>query len=305
MKTKPVLSLVLLTFCTLALPGARLAAVEVRLAKLAPPTNIRVEAGRNAIKVIWEASADEANFNLAGYNVYFDENSLASSSPNQLAAAIQVGKGNHECLVRGLKNGRQYFFHVRSRNHAGEVGAPSLPENEATPEVEAKQYVLAMYDDGRSTSGYNSGYGWNNKNGQALPGFHDVRQHGKYVDLLMVASPTKKQSSIFVSPAETEHTQKWPIRNKTLIADLGADGRPAEALPDSAFTTQAEIKQGHTYILKTETGYHIKLRVESITEVNLLLPLGESRRSALLNKIAFNYVAQLGQSYEQFLTGSP
>jgi hypothetical protein len=51
--------------------------------------------------------------------------------------------------------------------------------------------------------------------------------------------------------------------------------------------------------------YYIKLRIDSIEEVNLLLRFEEPRRNAILNKITFTYASQLGQSHEHFLTGKP
>ncbi|NUO82219.1 fibronectin type III domain-containing protein [candidate division KSB1 bacterium] len=305
MKTRLVFNLVLLTFCTLASRGIGLATADVRLAKLAPPTNVRVEAARNAVKVTWEASTDEASYMLAGYNVYFGNESLAALSPNQLPAAVQVGKGVEEYVVRGLENGRQYFIQVRSRNNNGDISTAGQPENEAAPLFEGKIYALAMYDDDPATSTYNSGYGWNRKTGQDQPGYHDVRQHGKYVDILMMESPAAKQQSLFISPAATERTTRWPVRNHTLIADMGTEWLTTTILPDSAFTTQAEIKSGHVYILKMSADYYLKLRVDTYGEVNLLLPAGAARQSTSLNKITFTYVAQLGQSYQQFLTGKP
>jgi hypothetical protein len=116
----------------------------VKIAKLAPPTNVRLEAGENAIKVLWDASSDEADYNLAGYNVYFDTKSLVLLSPDHLPNAVQVGKRVHTCVVRGLENGRQYFFHVRSRNIVGGLSAASLPEKEAAPQPEGKNYAVSI-----------------------------------------------------------------------------------------------------------------------------------------------------------------
>ncbi len=277
----------------------------VKLAKLAPPTNVRVEAGENAMKVMWDASPDEAGYELAGYNIYFDTQSSALLSPDHLPNAVQIRKGVHECVVRGLENGRQYFFHVRSRKIDGGISAAGLPEKEATPQPEGKNYAVSMYDDDVSTTTNNSGYGWRRENGQDIPGYKNVTQHGKYVDILMMESPTAKTQSVFISPSEANGTQRWPYRNKTLIADIGINWAIADSLPDEAFTTSAEIKIGHVYLLRTEDNYYIKLRIDSIKEVDLLLPLGEQRREANLNRITFTYTSQLGQSYEHFLTGKP
>lgn len=305
MKTKLILSLGLVVLVALGGRPNVQAGPGEKLAPLAPPTNIRVEAGANAMKVMWDASTDEAGYMLAGYNVYFSHEALAPLSSQQLPAAMQVGRGVKEYIVRGLENGRQYFFQVRSRNNAGEISAAGRPENEAAPDSTGRKYALTMYDDDRATSAYNSGYGWSRKNGQEQPGFHDVRQHGTYVDLLMIESPTAKQRSLFISPAETERTQRWPVRHRTLIADIGTEWMTAAVLPDSAFATQVEIKSGHVYVVKTNDAYCLKLRVNTCAEVNLLLPFGAPHPNASLNKITFTYVAQLGQSYEYFLTGKP
>jgi hypothetical protein len=275
----------------------------LKLAKLAPPTNVRVEAGVNAVKVLWNASPDEAGYDLAGYNVYFDTKSSALLSPDHLPHAVQVGKRVHECVVRGLENNRQYFFHVRSRNIDGGISAAGLPEREAAPQLEGKTYAVSMYDDDVATTNNNSGYGWRRENGQDIPGYRNVTQHGKYVDILMMESPTARNQSIFISPSEADFTQRWPFRNTTLIADIGTNWVVADSLPDAAFTTTAEIKNGHVYVLKTQDNYYVKLRIDSIDEVNLLLPFGEQRRDANLNKITFTYASQLDQSYEHFLTG--
>ncbi len=277
----------------------------VKLAKLAPPTNVRVEAGENAIKVMWDASLDEAGYDLAGYNVYFDTKSSALLSPDHLPYTVQVGRRVHECVVRGLENGRQYFFHVRSRKVDGGISAAGLPEKEAVPQPEEKKYAVSMYDDDVSTTANNSGYGWRRENGQDIPGYRNVTQHGKYVDILVMESPTAKKQSVFISPSEADFTQRWPYRNRTLVADIGTNWVMADSLPDEVFTTRAAIKIGHVYILRTQDNYYIKLRVDAIEEVNLLLPFGEQRRDTILNKITFTYASQLGQSYEHFLTGKP
>ena len=276
-----------------------------KLVKLAAPTNVRVEAGENAIKVRWDASPDEANYELAGYNVYFDTESSALLSPDQLPHAVQLGRRERAYVVKGLENGRQYFFHVRSRTLDDGLSAASLPENEAVPQSEGKNYAVAMYDDNvvTSTSTNNSGYGWHRKNGQGIPGYRNVTQHGKAVDVLMMESPTAKNQSVFISPSEADFTQRWPYRNRTLIVDAGTNWVVADSLPEAAFATTAEIKSGHVYILRTHDDYYVKLRVDSIQEVNLLLPLGQQSRDLSLNKITFTYASQLGQSYAHFLMG--
>jgi hypothetical protein len=100
----------------------------MKVAKLAPPTNVRVEAGEHAVKVRWDASPDEANYELAGYNVYFDTESSALLATNQLAHGVQLGRRERACVIRGLENGQRYFFHVRARALDGSMGSASLPE---------------------------------------------------------------------------------------------------------------------------------------------------------------------------------
>ncbi|MGH7597595.1 MAG: fibronectin type III domain-containing protein [bacterium] len=277
----------------------------VQPAKLSPPTNVRVETGENAIKVIWGASPDEASDDFAGYNVYFDTKSSALLAPAHLLNVVPVRKHIHECIVRGLENGRQYFFHVRARNIVGGVSAAGLPEQEAAPQPEGEKYAVSMCDDDVATTANNSGYGWNRENGQGIPGYRSVTQHGKYVDIVMMELPAAKSKSLFVSPSEAAFTQRWPYRNRTLIADLGTTWVIADSLPVAAFTTTAEIKNGHIYVLKTHDNYYVKLRINSIEEVNLLLRFEEPRRNTILNKITFTYASQLGQSYEHLLTGEP
>jgi hypothetical protein len=277
----------------------------MKLAKLAPPTNVRVEAGANAIKVLWDAGPDEANYELVGYNVYFANESLAPLPPDQLPHVVQLGRRERACVVRGLENGRQYFFHVRSRTIGGAISTGSLPEQEAVPQSEGKNYAVAMYDDNVARSTNNSGYGWHRENGQDIAGYRTVTQHGQDVDILMMESLTAKSQSVFISPSEADFNQRWPYRNRTLIADIGTDWVIADSLGEAAFATTAAIKNGHVYVLKTHDNYYIKLRVNSITEVNLLSPLGAQQSNTSLNKITFTYASQLGQSYEDFLTGKP
>lgn len=272
-------------------------------AKLAPPTNVRVEAGENAIKVLWDASLNEVDHTFAGYNVYFDTKSLVLFAPDRLPNEVLVGRRVHACVIKGLENGQQYFFHVRARNVDGDISAASLPEQEAAPQPEGKNYAVSMYDDDVSTPTSNSGYGWSRENGQDIPGYRGVTQHGKYVDIVMMELPAAKSKSIFISPSEAGFTQRWPYRNRTLIADIGTTWVMTDSLPDEAFTTTAEIKNGHVYVLKTHDNYYVKLRIDSIEEADLLLRFEEPRRNAILNKITFTYTSQLGQSYEHFLTG--
>jgi hypothetical protein len=305
MKRTKVLGVSLMMLCVVVCKSFAQSSSTVKTPTPVPPTNVRLEAGENAIKVLWDAGSDESDYNLAGYNVYFDTKSLALLSPDQLPHEVQVGKRVYTCVVRGLENGRQYFFHVRTRNIVGGISAASLPEKEAAPQPGGKNYAVSMYDDVVSTTPKNSGYGWSRENGQDIPGYRDVTQHGKSVDILMMESPTVKNHSIFISPHVTDFTQRWPVRNKTLIADIGTTWVMADSLPDEAFTPTAEIKNGHVYVLKTHDNYYVKLRVDSIEEVNLLLRFQEPRRSVSLNKITFTYASQLGQSYEHFLTSTP
>lgn len=305
MKCKMILGASLIMLSAVLWKNFAQSSPAVKPATLAPPTNVRVEAGENAIKVLWDASSDEADHTLAGYNVYFDTKSLVPLSPDRLPNEVQVGKRVHAYVIKGLENGRQYFLHVRARNIVGGISAASLPEQEAAPQPEGKNYAVSIYDDDVSTAANNSGYGWSRENGQDIPGHRGVTQHGKYVDIVMMELPDAKGKSIFISPSEAGFTQRWPLRNKTLIADIGTNWAMADSLPDEAFTTTAEIKNGHVYVLKTHDKYYVKLRINSIEEVNLLLRFEEQRRNAILNKVTFTYASQLGQSYEHFLTGKP
>ncbi len=194
---------------------------------------------------------------------------------------------------------------MRARALDGRISTASLPELEAAPQLDANNYAVAMYDDDVASSTNNSGYGWRRENGQDIAGYRNVTQHGKYVDILMMESPAAKNQSLFISPSEADFNQRWPYRNRTLIADIGTNWVFADSLPEAAFATTAEIKNGHVYVLKTHDDYYVKLRVDSIREVTLLLPLAAQRRDTILNKITFTYASQLGQSYEHFLTGKP
>ncbi|MBN1479880.1 fibronectin type III domain-containing protein [candidate division KSB1 bacterium] len=272
---------------------------------LTPPTNIKVDPGENAIAVAWDASSDEAQSTFAGYNVYFDTKSSWQLSPDHLPQAVQVKKDVHKCVVKGLENDQQYFLHVRSRQVDDGVSAASVPEEAAAPQAEGKRYTVSMFDYDQSTAANNSGYGWSRDNGQDIPGYHSVMQHVMHIDILMMELPGAKNKSVFISPSEADFTQSWPMRNKTLIADIGTQWITLDQLPETAFKTTAEIKNGHVYIIKTFDDYYVKLRIESIEEVNLLLPYGQERSNVNLNKITFIYASQLGQNYEDFLMGTP
>lgn len=301
MKHVIVISLGLMMFCLVLWSNFAQSTPAVKAAELAPPMNVRLETGDNAIKVLWDAGSDEADYNQAGYNIYFDTKSLARLSPDQLPHEVQVGKRVHTCVIRGLQNGRQYFFHVRTRNLVGEISAASLPEKAGVPLPTGQNYAVSMYDDDVSTTANNSGYGWSRENGQDIRGYMGVTQHGKHVDILMMESPTATSNSVFISPSEADFTKRWPLRHRTLIADIGTNWVVTDSLFEDAFATTAEIKQGHVYVVKTHDNYYIKLRVDSIAEVNLLLRFGEKRRDTNLNKITFTYASQLGQSYQHFL----
>jgi len=278
---------------------------STKLTKLAPPTNVRVEAGENAIKVSWDASPDEADAELAGYNVYFDTKSSVRLPPDSLLFAVHLRKNAREYVVRGLENGRQYFLHMRSRKRDGGISAAGLPEKEAAPQREGQNHAVYMYDNDVSGTPGNCGYGWSRKNGQGIPGYHNMIQDGRDVDILMIESTSSKSNSFFVSPSETDLTKNWAAQNKTLIADIGTNWLVEGLPPDSAFATTAKINYGHVYILKTHDNYCVKVRIESIEDVKLLLPAGAKSRTVNINKINFTYASQLGQSYEQFLTGKP
>ena len=304
MKRKIVFSLGLMMLCVLLWSNFVQSFPAVKAAKLAPPINVRVEAGENAIKVMWDAGSDESDYNQAGYNVYFDTKSLILRPPDHLPNEVQVGKRVHTCVIRGLENGRQYFFQVRARDLVGRISAASLAEKDGVPQLGGKNYSVSMYDDDEVTNN-NSGYGWSRDNGQGLPGHRNLTQHGKDVDILMMESPAAKSKSIFISPSEADFTSRCPLRNKTLIVDIGEKWIVADSLSELTFATTAEIKKGHIYVLKTHDSYYAKLRIESIEAVTLLPRLGAQHSNTNLNKITFTYVSQLGQSYEDFLTGKP
>ncbi|RPI01427.1 MAG: fibronectin type III domain-containing protein [Calditrichaeota bacterium] len=276
-----------------------------KIVNLAPPRNIQAASGENAIAVTWEDSPDEAKVQFAGYNVYFDLKSSPPFSPDSLAFVVQVKKGVNEYVVNGLDNNQQYFLHVCSRQTDGGVSEAGLPETAAIPQSDGKKFTIPMFDYDVSTAPSSSGYGWSRENGQDIPGHHNEMQRVKYIDILMMESPTAKGKSIFISPAEADFTKEWPVRNKTLIADIGTDWRLADPLPDAAFTTSAEIRYGHVYLIKTHDNYYVKLRIESVEEMTLYLPYGQKRSSVDLNKINFTYASQLGQSYDQFLSAKP
>lgn len=279
------------------------AAANTPFARLAPPNNVSVEVGANAIRVRWDASPDEAgNYELAGYNVYFGVESLILLSPDKLPEAVQFGRRARACVVRGLENGRRYFFQVRARALDGSISAASQPEQIAAPQLDAANHALTMYDAEAATNANISAYGWNRENGQDIAGYRNATQHGKYVDILMMESSVAKGQSLFVSPSEADFTHRWPYRNRTLIAEVGTNWVVADSLLPAKFATTATIKSGHVYILQTHDHYYIKLRVDSIAEVHL--PFTQ-QRDASRNRITFTYTSQLGQSSSDFLTAKP
>ena len=270
----------------------------------APPTNIQVEAGDNAVAVTWEASADEAESYFAGYTIYFDTKSSAQLAPDQIPNSINVKKNVHEHVIKGLVNDQQYFVQVCSYSNDGASSATDLAEKVTTPQSEGQVYTIHMFDYDIATASNNSGYGWNRSNGQDIPGHHSLMQYVKYIDILMMKSPTSSSNSVFISPSAADLAKNWPVRNKTRIADIGTNWNVDESLPETAFTTTAVIKKGHVYVIKTFDDYHVKIHIKSIEQVNLLLPYGSERSNVDLNKITFTYASQLGQSYEDFMTGS-
>ncbi len=107
MKTMMIWAIVLMLLHTVPSRSFAQSSPAVKISKLAPPTNVRVEAGQYAVKVRWDASPDEADYELAGYNVYFDTESSALLAPDQLPHGVQLGRRERACVIRGLENGRQ------------------------------------------------------------------------------------------------------------------------------------------------------------------------------------------------------
>ena len=100
--------------------------------------------------------------------------------------AVQLRKSAHECVIRGLENGRQYFFHIRSRQADGKVSAASFQEKTISPQAQGKNYAISIYDnDVTGTPGICS-YGWNNENGQGIPGYHNGTQNGKNINVVIM-----------------------------------------------------------------------------------------------------------------------
>jgi hypothetical protein len=285
--------------------GSAQSSPVAKLTKLAPPADVRVEAGANAIKVNLDSSPDKGDREFAGYTIYFDTKSLVDLSVDSLFYAVEIGPNVREYVVRGLENNRPYFFHIRSRKRDGSIGAASLPEKTVTPQADAKHYNVNMYDNDVSGTPGICGYGWSIANGQGIPGYYNLTQNGKNVHVVLMKSSSSKSESVLISPSEANFTEGWSLRNKTLIADIGTDWVIGKVLPDSAFTSTAVVRKGHVYLLKTHENYYVKLRVDSIDEVKLLLGIGAQRPDLAVNKITFTYASQLGQTYELFLTGRP
>ncbi len=66
MKRTIVLTVGLITLSVIMGRNFAQSSPAAKLATLAPPTNVRVEAGENAIKVMWGASPDEAGYGFDG-----------------------------------------------------------------------------------------------------------------------------------------------------------------------------------------------------------------------------------------------
>jgi hypothetical protein len=271
--------------------------------KIAHPPDIQLEAHENALLVKWDASPDEDQRYFVGYSVYFDTKASAQLAPDQQAHAVHLKKNVHEYVIKGLENDQEYFVHVRSRQGNTDVSEPGVLEKSATPRTEGQNFALNMFDYNADIAGNNSSYGWNRSNGQDMPGNNKVMAHVKYIDLLMIESPTAKESSVFISPSDAEITADWPTRNKTLIADIGQDWNIDKTDNEIDFKSSAVIQEGHIYLIKTFDDYHIKLSVTSIKEINWMLPYGSDLGNVDVNKITMIYTSQLGKSYENFLAG--
>lgn len=116
-----------------------------------------------------------------------------------------------------------------------------------------------------------SGYSWNRKNGQDIPVNHNMMQHVKHVDIIMMESPISKQKSVLISLSEAAVTEKWTTRNKTFVADIGTNWYASESLKDVTFSKSAGIKSENVYVIKTND-YYIKLCLESVEEIVFFLP---------------------------------
>ncbi len=271
--------------------------------KIAHPPDIQLEAHENAITVRWDASPDEDQRYFIGYSVYFDAKTSAQLAPDQQAHAVHFKKDVHEYVIKGLENGQEYFVHVRSRQGNTDLSESGILEKTSTPRAEGKNFALTMFDYNADIAGNNSSYGWNRNNGQEMPGNNKVMAHVKYIDLLMMESPTAKGGSVFISPSDADVTEEWPTRNKTLIADIGQDWNVDETNNTIDFKSSAVIKEGHVYLIKTFDDYHIKLLVTSIKEINWMLPYGSDLGNVDLNKITMIYTSQLNKSYDNFIAG--
>lgn len=103
-----------------------------------PPVKIFTEPGDGTVKVTWKASPDG---DTAGYLVYYGERPgeyLAEGSPIDAGSAL-------ETVVRGLVNGRMYYFSVAAYDAAGPSGpGPLSVESGARPRVRPPETKAGM-----------------------------------------------------------------------------------------------------------------------------------------------------------------
>lgn len=105
----------------------------VKVTRFSPPLSVSIEPLSGALMVKWKPSPDEVLRDFAGYNIYYEKESLLLRAVRDLPQPIEVSAGVCSVVIRDLEPERLYFIHLRSRKKGGELSVPSLPEIVAVP----------------------------------------------------------------------------------------------------------------------------------------------------------------------------
>jgi hypothetical protein len=212
----------------------------------AVPTGVRSITGDGYVIVVWNPVYEE---DLAGYGVYRSRFELGP-----YARIGDVGWDEEASLVDdGVTNGMTYFYAVDAYDYNGNESDLSYETVDDTPRPEGWDLELytTQYDPGQSAVAI-------------LPNQYDH---------LLVLRYDDARAQYYLTTDAKGCLRLVPLRDAygfpNLIQDYGytySEDDVDEAPTDgwSHCEDGVEVIAGHTYILKTSTGYYGKIRVESM-----------------------------------------
>jgi hypothetical protein len=271
---KILISLLVFSFLIFSLTGGdcgKQTTGPVIVKKVADPQNVTIvlsatpldsAAIQNSYAVIsWNASADENNPDFRGYRII----TVELNSSNQVKLNLE-----EKALDKSVKS---YVVNdIQPMNRYKTFVIAELTDGTRSDSIETPVYGGIFYNNNGSIDSYNtsgnsqSAYGWDISTGSGTQ-YSFNQANSKKIDLHMREESTG--ALFFKSPDFLDELLGTSYKYTKM--DLIGYGQEAfdETIiskPDSLFRTEAPVSKDGVYLLKTQEGNYIKIRVKDIEQ---------------------------------------